>query len=101
MYCGYMLNDVAHSSPDSPRPMEIRNAPASVPVAPSWDSAPAKGTDWAAIVAAILAFLGLRHASRRAGQTAIVIVILLLFFGCPMICGFMAFAMEWFAQLFP
>jgi len=58
------------------------------------------GTDWAGIVAAILAFLSLRHMSRKARGTALVIVFLVLFFGCPMMCGFIAFTMEWAANLF-
>jgi uncharacterized membrane protein YvbJ len=57
-------------------------------------------TDWATIVAAVLAFLSLRHMSRKARDTTIVVLLLMLFFGCPMVCGFMAFAMEWFARLF-
>jgi hypothetical protein len=59
-----------------------------------------EGTDWAGIVAAILAFLSLRRMSRKARGTALVIVFLVLFFGCPMVCGFVAFTMEWAANLF-
>jgi hypothetical protein len=58
------------------------------------------GTDWAAIAAALLAFLSLRHLSRRARNTTIVIAFLVLFFGCPMVCGFVMYVMEWFARLF-
>jgi uncharacterized membrane protein YvbJ len=57
------------------------------------------GTDWAAIAAALLAFLSLRHLSRRARNTTIVIAFLALFFGCPMVCGFAMYVMEWFARL--
>jgi hypothetical protein len=57
------------------------------------------GTDWAAIAAAVLAFLSLRHLSRRARNTTIVITFLVLFFGCPMVCGFAMYVMEWFARL--
>ena len=58
------------------------------------------GTDWAAIAAAVLAFLSLRHLSRRARGTAIVVAFLVLFFGCPTVCGFAMYVMEWFARLF-
>jgi hypothetical protein len=57
------------------------------------------GTDWAAIAAAVLAFLSLRHMSRKARDTTIVIAFLTLFFGCPMACGFLMFVMDWFARL--
>jgi hypothetical protein len=63
-------------------------------------SAQEKGADWAAIAAAILAFLSLRHMSRRARDTVLVIAFLMLFFGCPMVCGFVAFVMQWFSNLF-
>jgi len=59
-----------------------------------------KGTDWAGIVAAILAFLSLRQMSRKARGTALVIGFLVLFFGCPIVCGFISFTMEWAANLF-
>ena len=58
------------------------------------------GTDWAEIAAAALAFLGLRHLSRKGRQTAIAITFLVLFFGCPMVCGFAMFLVESFAALF-
>ena len=58
------------------------------------------GTDWAAVAAALLAFLSLRHLSRRARNTTIVIAFLVLFFGCPMVCGFVMYVMEWIARLF-
>jgi hypothetical protein len=63
-------------------------------------SAREKSNDWAAIAAALLAFLGLRHMSRRARDTVLVIAFLMLFFGCPMVCGFMAFVLQWFSNLF-
>ena len=55
---------------------------------------------WAAIAAALLAFLSLRHLSRRARNTTIVIAFLVLFFGCPMLYGFVMYVMEWFGRLF-
>ena len=58
------------------------------------------GTDWAAIAAAVLAFLSLRHMSRKARDTTIVVTFLVLFFGCPMVCGFVMFVLDWFARLF-
>ena len=66
------------------------------PVARSGDA----GTDWAGIAAAVLAFLSLRHMSRKARGTAFVLLFLVLFFGCPMVCGFIGFTMEWAANLF-
>jgi hypothetical protein len=63
-------------------------------------AAPRRGTDWAAIAAAVLAFLSLRHMSRRAQGTAIVIAFFVLFFGCPMVCGFVMFVMEWVSSFF-
>jgi hypothetical protein len=59
-----------------------------------------KATDWAAIAAAILALLSLRHMSRRARDTFLVIAFLILFFGCPMVCGTVAFVMQWSSNLF-
>lgn len=65
---------------------------------------PGRDTDWAttlgAIVAAVLAFLSLRHASRKARQTTVLLVFLALFFGCPMICGCTMAIMEGFVRLF-
>ena len=58
-----------------------------------------RGTDWASIVAAIVAFFSLRHMSRKARQTTIVVAFLVLFFGCPLMCGFVAFVLEWIGQL--
>jgi len=86
MYCGCMMPDAAGRQPTLPP--EPAPAPQS------------QGTNWAAIAAGFLAFLGLRHASRKARQTAIVVILFMLFFGCPMMCGFVAFVMEWFAALF-
>jgi hypothetical protein len=48
----------------------------------------------------LLAFVSLRHLSRKARGAAFVILFLLLFFGCPMVCGFVMYVMEWFARLF-
>jgi hypothetical protein len=58
------------------------------------------GTDWAGIAAAVLAFLSLRHMSRRARQTTIAITFLVLFFGCPMACGTVMFVVDSFLKLF-
>lgn len=95
MYCGYMLAD---------EPLPGQN-PAPAPatahtnnVTPGADGQ--QGTDWAAIVAAVLAFLGLHHMTRKARQTTVVIVLIMMFFGCPMVCGFIAFVMEWFGSFF-
>jgi len=96
MYCGYMLSD----EPATP-----------APAAPGADRAPyaspdpgrepgERGLNWAAIGAALLAFIGLRHASRRARHAAIVFVLFMLFFGCPMACGLVSLAVEWLNQLF-
>lgn len=59
-----------------------------------------QGTDWAGIVAAVLAFLSLRRMSPRARNMTLLVVFLVLFFGCPMVCGFVGFVMEWAASLF-
>jgi ribosomal protein L40E len=59
-----------------------------------------QGTDWAAIATAILAFLSLRRLSRGARNATIVTAFLVLFFGCPMVCGFVMYVMEWIARLF-
>ena len=75
------------------------NGAAAERAAPGYQSG-SGGTDWAAIAAALLAFLSLRHLSRRARNTSVVIAFLVLFFGCPMVCGFAVYAMEWFARLF-
>lgn len=58
------------------------------------------GLDWAGIVAAILAFLSLKHLSRKARQTILIITFLMLFFGCPMICGFATYVIDSILKLF-
>jgi hypothetical protein len=105
MNCGLSLtNEPAPRHPHSTTEGKAKGAALYVPSpAPSTapvDATGAKGTDWAAIAAAILAFLSLRHMSRRARDTVLVIAFLTLFFGCPMICGFVAFMMQWFSNLF-
>lgn len=65
-----------------------------VPPAPPATVAQDRGTDWAAIVAAILAFLSLRRMSRRARGTIFVLLFLFLFFICPMVCGFLYYIAE-------
>jgi len=95
MYCGYILADGPLPDQNAvPGPARVPNG--SVTPHPAQE----QGTDWAAIVAAILAFLGLRHMTRKARQTSIVIVLIMMFFGCPMVCGFIAFVMEWFGSFF-
>jgi hypothetical protein len=89
MYCGYMLNG---------EPVEVgpNTAQGNTPAPATQD----KGIDWGTIVAALLAFFSLRHMSRQARQATIFVVFIMMFFGCPMVCGFIAFVMEWFANLF-
>jgi hypothetical protein len=65
-------------------------------VAPAQDS----GTDWATLVAAVLAFLSLRHMSRKARQTTVVVALLFVFFGCPMVCGFAMYMVDSVLRLF-
>lgn len=57
------------------------------------------GTDWPGVVTAVLASLGLWHISRKARQTAIAMLFLILFFGLPMVCGFVTFVLEWLGRL--
>lgn len=95
MYCGYLLSDGPVPS-QNPAPGPGVAQDNSTPAHPAGD----RGTDWAAIVAAFLAFLGLQHMTRKARQTSIVIVLLIMFFGCPMVCGFIAYVMEWFGSFF-
>ena len=61
-------------------------------------------TDWTsnlgAIIAAVLAFLSLRHVSRKIRQTTALLVFLMLFFGCPMMCGCIMAIMQGFVRLF-
>ena len=59
-----------------------------------------RGFDWAAAIAAALAFLSLRRLSHGTRGGCTVLLLLMLFFGCPMVCGFITFAMDWFARLF-
>jgi hypothetical protein len=59
-----------------------------------------EGTDWASILAAGLAFLSMRRASRKARGTAVVVLFLVLFFGCPLVCGLIGMVMQWFGSLF-
>jgi len=91
MGCGFSLTNEERSLAEEGRLPPMTAAPPA--------PAQSEGADWAGIVAAVLAFLSLRHMSRKARGTAIVITILVLFFGCPMVCGFVMFAMDWFAQL--
>jgi uncharacterized membrane protein YvbJ len=98
--------ECGHENPGEGRfCMDCGASMAGAPIARQLDdhasSAPSQdqGTDWATIVAAVLAFLSLRHVSRKARGTAIVIAFFVLFFGCPLVCGFVMFAMDWFAQL--
>jgi hypothetical protein len=51
------------------------------------------------VVTAVLASLGLWHISRKARQTAIAMLFLILFFGLPMVCGFVTFVLEWLGRL--
>lgn len=57
-------------------------------------------SDWATALAAIVTFVGLRRMSRKTRQSMVVIVFLMLFFGCPTICGFFAFVLDWSTRLF-
>ena len=57
-------------------------------------------TDWAGIAAGFLAGMSTRRLSRKARQTAFIVVFLLLFFGCPMACGVVAFLVEAVGKLF-
>ena len=85
--------DCGHSLTGEPSQRSIQSSASATPSSNG-------GTDWAGIVAALLAFLSLRHMSRKARQTTIVIAFLVLFFGCPMVCGFVAFVLEWIGRLF-
>ncbi len=58
------------------------------------------GLDWAGIVAAILTFLSLKHLSRKARQTIWIIAFLVLFFGCPLVCGFAMYVVDSILKLF-
>ena len=91
MYCGYMLNGESTEI----APPGVREA-----AAPAAPTAQDGGMDWAAIAAAFLAFLSLRHLSRHARQITILFFFFMMFFGCPMICGFVVYVMDWFANLF-
>jgi hypothetical protein len=105
MHCGVSLIDQPAPRP-SPVLVEGSGEGAALYVpSPGQHAAPAgparpKSTDWAALAAALLGFLSLRHMSRRARDTVLVIAFLMLFFGCPMVCGFVAFGMQWFSTLF-
>lgn len=77
-----------------------RQVAAQQPAPAAAQQPPSKGLDWTAIAAAVVAFFGLRHLSRGARNTVVLLAFLFLFFGCPLICGFVMFAMEWLARLF-
>ena len=100
MYCGYMLNGEPGAIEGNPGPATARATASAVDMSAGTDQAAPARTDWGTIIAALLAAIGLHRMSRKARQTAIVVVILMMFFGCPLVCGFIAFVMEWFAQLF-
>jgi len=95
MYCGYMLSN----GPAAPATAEADTNSAPQP-APTPVPEIEKGPNWAAIGAALLAFIGLRHASRRARQATIVFALFMLFFGCPLACGLVSMIIEGFSQLF-
>jgi hypothetical protein len=57
------------------------------------------GASWSGPVAGVLAMLGLWHISRKARQTAVAVLLLILFFGLPVLCGFATFALEWLGRL--
>ncbi len=59
-----------------------------------------QGTDWTSIAAAILAFLSLQHLSRKARGVVIALGFFVLFFGCPMVCGFGMYLVDSILQLF-
>ena len=61
---------------------------------------PGEGTNWAAIVAAVLAFWGLLRVSRKARSWAVLFVLFMVFFGCPMACGLTMGLLDQIAGLF-
>lgn len=65
--------------------------------------APGIDRDWTTslgtVLAAALAFLSMRHMSRKARQTTILFAFLMFFFGCPMICGCVMAGIEGLARL--
>ena len=102
--CGYELPagarycmDCGASLAGDPTPARARQA---VPEEASIQQSQSTGTDWTTIATAIVAFFGIRHLSRGARNTMVLLAFLFLFFGCPLICGFVMFAMEWLARLF-
>jgi hypothetical protein len=102
--CGYELPAGARFCMDCGASLAGDLTPASAQEA-AREAAPVQrpqgtGTDWTAIATAIVAFFGLRHLSRGARNTFVLVAFLFLFFGCPLICGFVVFAMEWLARLF-
>lgn len=58
------------------------------------------GTDWAGIGVSILALLSLQHMSRKWRQTTIIVVLFMLLFGCPMVCGILMFFVDSVLKLF-
>ena len=56
------------------------------------------GAGWPGAATALLAALGLWHISRKARQTAVLMLLLMLFFGLPMVCGFAGFVLEWLGR---
>lgn len=98
MECGSPLDSPGAQAQDNRPEQNIAGQPVAARAGPAPQPS-GRGTDWAAIAAALLAFLSLRHLSRRARNTTIVIAFLVLFFGCPMVCGFVMYVMEWFARL--
>ena len=58
------------------------------------------GFDWAGIATAFLAFVTLRHLSRKGRQVAVLLVFLGLFFGCPLVCGTVSLFSQALAGLF-
>ncbi len=86
MECGAALGERLPAAPPGP----ARSAP------------PPKeeGVNWAAIVAAVLAFLSLRRASRKARGLTVLLILFMAFFVCPMACGFGVYVVDQFFGLF-
>jgi len=98
--CGYVNPGQARFCMNCGAPFALQLVPGTMGGPVPTLLARSNGTDWRGIMMAMLASLGLWHASRKMRQTFILVLFLMAFFGLPMVCGFVAFMLEWIGRLF-
>jgi hypothetical protein len=98
--CGYANPGQARFCMNCGAPFALQLVPGTVAGPVRAVLARSNDTDWTGIATAVLTSLGLWHASPKMRQTFILVLFLMLFFGLPMVCGFVAFMLQWIGRLF-